>query len=120
MERKRIHVKYKTFKALKQLLQTAIEGHEELIVEVDQNETYYLVRSYKPPKPNSYFASLQIRIDGVYLQLHTFVKGLPFDRTLFPQTLIASVDPGSRSLIFTKSINPIREELMELVQRAFN
>ena len=68
MERKRAHLYHTIFATLKRLLTTAIAGYDDLIVEVSQNDTYYIVRSHKSGKPSSYFASLQIRNEGVFLQ----------------------------------------------------
>ena len=108
----------KIFKTLKRILQVAIEGRKDFIVEIDQKDTYYLTRLHKAPQSGSYFASVQIRIDGVYLQLHTFLKPPSFDKQLFPKELKPHVDPGTRSLVFTRSSTDSGVELLEVVMKA--
>ncbi len=118
MERKRAHLYHTIFVILKRLLKTAIAGYDDLIVEVSQNDTYYIVRSHESGTANSYFASLQIRNEGVFLQLYTFTKTKSFRTHLLPKTLVSYADPVARSLVFASPIDHLLQEIMGVVGKA--
>lgn len=120
MRGKRIRVSLKViFQSLKELLLSEVEGYDGFVAEISQEDTFYMVRKVKSNETN-YFASIQIRSNAVYFQLHTsntpFLSGIPF----LSECPAVKIEPDTRSLLFTRSINGCEAALRDLIKKAID
>lgn len=116
MKGKRTRVSLKViFQSLKDLLLSEVEGYNEFVTEISQEDTFYLVRKVESNE-TSYFASIQIRSKAVYFQLHTnmpFLSGVPF----LAECPAVKIEPDTRSLLFTRSIKGCEATLRDLIKK---
>jgi len=109
----------KILESLKDILQSEIEGLEGFLIEVNQEDSFYVTHRYELNQA-TYFASIQVRTAGTYFQLHTF--NMLSLTNMRRGVLTGYYEEATSSLLFKLQPSVVRHEtaLRGLVKKAIH